>query len=137
MDSSRDLLDLEIKPEFLALAGGFFPLSHLGSLKSISKYTNQYNGYECNSAAVLKSSTKVFMKVKVNVAQSCPPQLCPTLSTPWTYSPWNSPGQNTGVGSLSLLQGIFQTQGLSPCLPNCRRIGYQLSHKEIQESCSE
>ena len=26
------------------------------------------------------------------------------------YSPWNSPGQNTGVGSLSLLQGIFPTQ---------------------------
>ena len=24
-------------------------------------------------------------------------------------SPWNSPGQNTGVGSLSLLQGIFPT----------------------------
>ena len=30
------------------------------------------------------------------------------------YSPWNSPGQNAGVGSLSLLQGIFPTQGLSP-----------------------
>ena len=27
------------------------------------------------------------------------------------YKPWNSPGQNTGVGSLSLLQGIFPTQG--------------------------
>ena len=27
------------------------------------------------------------------------------------YSPWNSPGQNTGVGSLSLLQGIFQSRG--------------------------
>ena len=27
------------------------------------------------------------------------------------YSPWNSPGQNTGVGSLSLLQGIFPSQG--------------------------
>ena len=26
------------------------------------------------------------------------------------YSPWNSPGQSTGVGSLSLLQGIFPTQ---------------------------
>ena len=25
------------------------------------------------------------------------------------YSPWNSPGQNTGVGSLSLFQGIFLT----------------------------
>ena len=29
------------------------------------------------------------------------------------YSPWNSPGQNTGVGSLSLLQGIFPAQGLN------------------------
>ena len=27
------------------------------------------------------------------------------------YNPWNSPGQNTGVGSLSLLQGIFPTWG--------------------------
>ena len=45
------------------------------------------------------------------------------------YSPWNSLGQNTGVGSLSLLQGIFPTQGLNPDLPQCRRILYQLSHK--------
>ena len=36
------------------------------------------------------------------------------------YSPWNSPGQNTRVGSYSLLQGIFPTQGLNPGLPNCR-----------------
>ena len=45
------------------------------------------------------------------------------------YSPWNSPGQNTGVGSLSLLQGIFPTQGSNPDLPHCRRILYQLSHQ--------
>ena len=45
------------------------------------------------------------------------------------YSPWNSPGQNTGVGSLSLLQGIFPTQGLNPGLLHCRQILYQLSHK--------
>ena len=45
------------------------------------------------------------------------------------YSPWNSPGQNTGVGSLSLLQGIFSTQGSNPGLPRCRQILYQLSHK--------
>ena len=44
------------------------------------------------------------------------------------YSPWNSPGQNTGVGSLSLLQGIFPTQGLNLGLPHCQRIVYQLSH---------
>ena len=45
------------------------------------------------------------------------------------YSPWNSPGQNTGVGSLSLLQGIFPTQGLNPGLPHCRQVLYQLSHR--------
>ena len=45
------------------------------------------------------------------------------------YSPWNSPGQNTGVSSLSLLQGIFPTQGLNPGLPDCRQILYQLSRK--------
>ena len=45
------------------------------------------------------------------------------------YSPWNSPGQNTGVGSFSLLQGISPTQGLNPGLPYYRWILYQLSHK--------
>ena len=45
------------------------------------------------------------------------------------YSPRNSPGQNTGEGSLSLLQGIFSTQGLNPGLLHCRRILYQLKHK--------
>ena len=41
----------------------------------------------------------------------------------------NSPGKNTGVGSLSFLQGIFPTQGSNPGLLQCRRILYQLSHK--------
>ena len=50
------------------------------------------------------------------------------LLTPWT-SPWNSTGQNTGVGSLSFLQGIFPTQGSNPGLLHCRRVLYQLSHK--------
>ena len=45
------------------------------------------------------------------------------------YSPWNSPGQNTGVDSLSLLQGIYPTQGSNPGILDCRRILYQLSHK--------
>ena len=47
------------------------------------------------SASVLSMN-----KVKVKVAQSCP-----TLCNPYgLYSPWNSPGQNTGIGSLSFLQ---------------------------------
>ena len=45
------------------------------------------------------------------------------------YSPGNRPGQNTGVGSLSLLQGIFPTQGSNPGLPHCGRILYLLSHQ--------
>ena len=45
---------------------------------------------------------------KVKVTQSCP---------------------NTGVSSLSLLQGIFPTQGLNPGVPHCRQTLYQLSHK--------
>jgi len=45
------------------------------------------------------------------------------------YSPWNPPGKNTGVGSLSLFQGIFPTQGSNPGLLHCGRILYQLSHK--------
>ena len=46
------------------------------------------------------------------------------------YSPWNSPGQNTRVGSLSLLKGIFPIEGLNPGLPHCGWILYQLSHQE-------
>ena len=45
------------------------------------------------------------------------------------YSPWNSPGQNTGVNSYSLLQAIFPTQGSNPGLPHCRQIFNQLSHE--------
>ena len=46
------------------------------------------------------------------------------------YGPWNSPGQNTGVSSHSLSQGMFPTQGSNPGLSHCRQILYQLSHKE-------
>ena len=57
------------------------------------------------------------------------------FEAPWTiYCPWNSPGQNTGVGSLSLLQGIFPTQGLNPGLLHCRQILYHLSHKGSPDS---
>ena len=45
------------------------------------------------------------------------------------YSLWNSPAQNIGMGSLSLLQRIFPTQGLNSGFRHCRRILYQLSHK--------
>ena len=58
----------------------------------------------------------LMVSLKVQVSQSFP-TLCDPI------------GQNTGVGSFSLLQGIFSTQGLNPGLPHCKRILYQLSHK--------
>ena len=75
-----------------------------------------------------------------------------SLQTHGLYSPWNSPGQNkewvafsspgdlpnpgikprspknTGVGSLSLLQGIFLTHESNWGLLHCRQILYQLSY---------
>ena len=52
------------------------------------------------------------------------------------YNPWNFPGQNTGVGSHSLLQGIFPTQGSNPGLPHCRRFFTSWTTREAQE-CSD
>ena len=58
---------------------------------------------------------------------------CSVLPNFWwphgLYSPWNSPGQNTGVGWRFLFQGIFPTQGPNPGLSHGRRILYQLSHQ--------
>ena len=54
------------------------------------------------------------------------------FATPWTV---HSPGQNAGVGSLSLLWGIFPTQGLNPSPPHCRRMLYQMSHQGSIRAC--
>ena len=47
------------------------------------------------------------------------------------YSPWDSPGQKNGVGSLSLPQWIFPTQRSNQGLLHCRQILYQLSYEGI------
>ena len=60
-------------------------------------------------------------------------QLCPTLcdprddSLPGSLVSGDSPAKNTGVGSHSLLQGVFPTQGSNQGLPHCRKILYRLS----------
>ena len=65
---------------------------------------------------------------KIETESESPSVMSDSLRLHGLYSPWNSPGQNAGVGSLSLLQGIFPTQVLNPGLPHCRQILYQLSH---------
>ena len=69
---------------------------------------------------------RVGTQCSLGVSESCS-VLSDSLQPHGLHSAWNSPGQNTGVGSLSLLQGIFPTQGLNPGPPHCRRILYQLS----------
>ena len=80
----------------------FYPLNHLGSL----------------------SLTINIFESRLVVSDSLQPH--------GLYSPWNSPGQNTGVGSHSLLQGIFPTQGLNSGLLHCRWILYQWSQQQSQ-----
>ena len=67
---------------------------------------------ERSSKSAEKHCYKLRFSLKVKATQSCP-----TLRPHGLYSPWNSPGQNTGVGSLSLLQGILPTQGWNPASP--------------------
>ena len=73
-----------------------------------------------------KKRKKINYKSEVKVTQSCL-TLCDPMDC---YSPWNSLGQNTEMGSLSFLQGSSQSMdGVNPGLLRCRWILYQLSHK--------
>ena len=98
--------------------------------------------YQHESAISLPSWTLLaFLKARWgrglqgiwSACQKVKSESCSVVSDSWRlhglYSPRNSSGQDTGVGSLSLLQGIFPTQGLNPGLPHCRPILYQLSYK--------
>ena len=64
------------------------------------------------------------------VTQSCPSLCDPMDCSPWGILwPWNSPGKGTGVGCHFLLQGIFPTQGLNPCLLHWQVDSLLLSHQ--------
>ena len=70
--------------------------------------------------------TSLFVRVSCSVVSNSlqPHGLWPVMP----LCPWDSPGKNTGVGSHSLLQEIFLTQGSNPGLLHCRRILYPLCH---------
>ena len=96
------------------------PLNHQGSsliwlflfLLSYSK-ESQYNAL-----------TLQYRVLTIKLSENC--SVVSDSATPWAiHSSWNSPGQNTGAGSLSLLQGIFPTQGLNLDLMHCRWILYR------------
>ena len=68
------------------------------------------------------SQFSLFMIVKFYSESESHSVVSDSLWSHGLYSPRNSPDQNTGVGSLSLFQGIFPTQGSNPGLPHCRII---------------
>ena len=111
--STRNLPRPGIKPQSPALAGRFFITEPLGK-----PWAPPFEGRsikECVDFCHTESESRSV------VSDSLWPH--------GLYRLWNSPGRNTGVGSLSLLQGIFPIQWSNPGLPHCRQILYQLSHK--------
>ena len=78
---------------------------------------NEKTKYALTAFFSFEEKTMPLLCAKVTV-------LSDSLWPPGLYSPWNFPGQNTRVGSCFLLQRIFPTQGLNPCLPHHRRILY-------------
>ena len=84
--------------------------------------------FKCWGKRTQKTAELSPLKVKV-VSNSLRPH--------GLYSPWESPGQSTAVGSLSLLQGIFPTQGSNPGLPHCRQILYSWATREAPLSPRE
>ena len=108
-------------------------------------WQNQYN--------IVKFKNKIKLKKKRNECNQvfswhlkCSvlwlvAQLCPTLCDPMDCSPpgssvdGDSPGKNTGVDSLSLLQRIFLTQELNCGLLPCRWILYQVSYQGSPLKC--
>ena len=86
-------------------------------------------------ASIFYTGTRVviFFLGKVLAAQLC---LCkvdslqpPGLQPARLLCPWNSPGKSIGVGSQSVLQGIFPTKGSNLGLLHCKRTLYSLSHQ--------
>ena len=74
------------------------------------------------------NSWQLAIRLKILIIENCS-VVSDSLWPHGLYSPWNSPGQNAGMGSLSLLQGIFPTQWFKPGLLHCRQILYQLEPK--------
>ena len=102
---------------------------------------HKLNSFCCFMRGICEGIRLLLSNGNVVVENSVPASLCWCHLWKWKslsrvrlfvthglYSPWNS-GQNTGVGSLFLLQGIFPTQGSNPGLPHCRWILYQLSQQ--------
>ena len=95
------------------------------------KWAEQWQSVRClqsyQSAQSRDQGKTAFLRLYVRyIAQSCP-TLCDPMDC--NIGPWNSPGENTGVGCHSLLQGIFPTWGSNLGLPHYKQILFHLRHQ--------
>ena len=80
-----------------------------------------------NISKISSSASQGLTHKQVSESRSV---LSDSLRSHGLYSPWNSPGQNTGVGSWSLLQGIFPIPGLNPDLPHYQPTTREVPHRQ-------
>ena len=74
----------------------------------------------------------IYSSLKRNSESECRLVMSDSLPPNGLYSPWNSPGQNTGVGNVSLFPRIFPIQGSNPGHLHCRQILYCWATREAQ-----
>ena len=106
--SNCESVGMESQAFTLALVPGYHPQRQVGYSQTHSVGGTTWR------------STRLRVRSEVKVTWSSQ-TLCDLQGL---YSPCDSLGQNAGVGSLSLLQGIFPTQGSIPGLLHCRRPGF-------------
>ena len=87
------------------------------------KFQHMLSEETCSNTRTFKNWSELRTTITCSV-QFSRSVVSDSLQTHGLYRPWNSPGQNTGVGSLSLLQWIFPIQGSNPGLPHCGWILY-------------
>ena len=108
----------------------FFPLTNWELVVDIMPFTPNLSISDIPyQSALIQFNSDTILLFNIDA------QSCLTLCSPMDYSPpsssvhGNFPSKNIGVGCHALLQAIFPTQGLNPCLLHCRRILYCLSHQ--------
>ena len=105
---------------FIGMLSWFWKITHAKETKqclAFTGHTTNANGLPFSLRQTEKHAIKVKMKVNMSVVSD-------SLGHHGLYSPWNSLGRNTGLGSLFLLQGIFPSQGSNPGLQHSRQFLY-------------
>ena len=126
LPSSRSSTDSSWMDEILRCFGiSWWACSSDVSRNLVPAYTLLHGNCDYHDSSMFTWQLSLT-KLTISPVFSCCNTMDCSLSAPL---PWNSRGQNTGVGIHSLLQGTLPTQGLNPGLLHCRQILYQLSHK--------